>query len=418
MSLTIIQPFPQFFDLNGTPLDNGYVYIGVAGDNPETAPLATYWDEALTQLAQQPLRTVNGYIARNGTPSAAFIGADSFACLTKNSARSSVLYSPSVAAASLASVAQAGTSAAEAAASAAAAAASAAAAATTAASVLTEAQLNVALGKMRVPIGAIIPMGMGTPPFGYLECDGAAVSRTTYSVLFAAIGTTYGVGDGSTTFNVPETRGRFVRGWDHGAAIDVGRVLGSLQADAQQNITGSFSIARQPSATGVFSSVVDGSGRDSASSGARVTLDASTQIRTAPEVRPVNVSAMYCIKAFDDVAAGAVIPGVTEAVIEIFSVAGVLTIDLSQGTHFKHTLTENITSIVVTNGPSAGFGYTFFLWIKQHATSAKTVAFPALFRPANGVSLSISSTLGRLYALSGTTGFDSKYDVTLSERAT
>ena len=53
-------------------------------------------------------------------------------------------------------------------------------------------------------------------PAGWLECNGSAVSRTTYAALFAAIGTEYGVGDGTTTFNLPDLRGEFMRGWDNG----------------------------------------------------------------------------------------------------------------------------------------------------------------------------------------------------------
>lgn len=64
-----------------------------------------------------------------------------------------------------------------------------------------------------VPTGMCLPYAVGsTPPSGYLLCDGSAVSRTTYATLFAAIGATYGAGDGSTTFNVPDHRGRFVLG--------------------------------------------------------------------------------------------------------------------------------------------------------------------------------------------------------------
>lgn len=61
------------------------------------------------------------------------------------------------------------------------------------------------------PPGVIAQLGMGTLPAGYLDCDGSAVSRTTYKNLFAAIGTTYGTGDGSTTFNVPDLRAVFLR---------------------------------------------------------------------------------------------------------------------------------------------------------------------------------------------------------------
>jgi microcystin-dependent protein len=57
-------------------------------------------------------------------------------------------------------------------------------------------------------------------PSGFLECDGAAVSRTTYADLFAVLGTTYGIGDGATTFNLPDLRGEFIRGFDNGAGND------------------------------------------------------------------------------------------------------------------------------------------------------------------------------------------------------
>lgn len=59
-----------------------------------------------------------------------------------------------------------------------------------------------------------------TPPSGWLEENGAAISRTTYAALFAVIGTTYGDGDGSTTFNLPDPRGQFIRIWDHAAGVD------------------------------------------------------------------------------------------------------------------------------------------------------------------------------------------------------
>lgn len=62
------------------------------------------------------------------------------------------------------------------------------------------------------PIGSIIPFGGTTAPSGFLLCQGQAVSRTTYAELFAVIGTSFGSGDGSTTFNVPDLRGEFIRG--------------------------------------------------------------------------------------------------------------------------------------------------------------------------------------------------------------
>ena len=73
-----------------------------------------------------------------------------------------------------------------------------------------------------------------TVPTGWLVANGQIVSRTTYADLFAAIGTTYGAGDGSTTFGIPDLRGEFLRGWDDGRGVDSGRALGSFQAQMVQ----------------------------------------------------------------------------------------------------------------------------------------------------------------------------------------
>ena len=66
----------------------------------------------------------------------------------------------------------------------------------------------------RSEVGAIKPWTKSTAPDGYLLCDGAAVSRTTYADLFAVVGTTYGTGDNSTTFNVPNLQGKMPQGFD------------------------------------------------------------------------------------------------------------------------------------------------------------------------------------------------------------
>lgn len=65
-----------------------------------------------------------------------------------------------------------------------------------------------------VPVGVIFPYSLTTAPSGYLMCDGSAVSRTTYSILFAVLSTTYGSGDGSTTFNLPDLTGKVIVGRD------------------------------------------------------------------------------------------------------------------------------------------------------------------------------------------------------------
>ena len=86
-----------------------------------------------------------------------------------------------------------------------------------------------------VPSGAVLYFSGRTAPAGWLKANGAAVSRTAYAALFAAIGTTYGAGDGRTTFNLPDLRGEFIRGWDDGRGVDAGRVFGSAQAHALQS---------------------------------------------------------------------------------------------------------------------------------------------------------------------------------------
>lgn len=79
------------------------------------------------------------------------------------------------------------------------------------------------------PAGAVCFVAQNTAPAGWIKANGAAISRTTYSALFAAIGTTFGGGNGSTTFNVPDLRGEFLRGWDDSRGIDSGRSFGSYQ---------------------------------------------------------------------------------------------------------------------------------------------------------------------------------------------
>jgi microcystin-dependent protein len=88
-----------------------------------------------------------------------------------------------------------------------------------------------------VPSGAVFCIAVATVPSGYLECDGAAVSRTTYAALFAVIGVNYGAGNGSSTFNIPDLRGEFVRGYDHGRGVDSGRSINNPQGsqNAQHN---------------------------------------------------------------------------------------------------------------------------------------------------------------------------------------
>lgn len=184
-------------------------------------------------------------------------------------------------------------------------------------------------------VGTILSVGMiaGWPtssvPTGWLECNGAAVSRTTYADLFGKIGATYGAGDGSTTFNLPDYRGRFLRGHDAGAGIDpdaasrtdrgdgtTGDSVGTKQGDAVDAHTHTASSASDGAHTHTGGSYQNrsvgssgfsvteaignpgtyGSSWTTSSDGSHthnITVDSTG----GNETRPVNISTKWCILA-------------------------------------------------------------------------------------------------------------------------
>lgn len=94
MALTqLAPPYPIFTDKSGSPLDNGYLYFGVAGLNPETNPIQVYYDINLTQPAAQPLRTSNGYVMRNGAPALIYANSQ-FSVTVRDKSSQLVIYSP------------------------------------------------------------------------------------------------------------------------------------------------------------------------------------------------------------------------------------------------------------------------------------------------------------------------------------
>ena len=94
MSLTqVTGPYPIFTDLDGSPLDDGYLYIGAINDDPETNPIQVFFDSNLTIPATQPIRTSNGYAYRNGTPALLYTGGE-FSITIRNKRNEFVLYSP------------------------------------------------------------------------------------------------------------------------------------------------------------------------------------------------------------------------------------------------------------------------------------------------------------------------------------
>ena len=147
-----------------------------------------------------------------------------------------------------------------------------------------------------VPIGAVFHFAANTAPTGFLKANGAAVSRTTYAALFAITGTTYGAGDGSTTFNLPDLRGEFIRGWADDRAVDTGRAFGSAQTDGIRASTVA-GIARTfysgQSATGEFSWA---GGAGELANNAAQGGDYQINLGSAPDTRPRNVALLACIK--------------------------------------------------------------------------------------------------------------------------
>lgn len=158
-----------------------------------------------------------------------------------------------------------------------------------------------------VKSGATIEWRSETLPEGYVENDGAEVSRSAYRRIFSALGTTYGDGDGSTTFSLPDDRGEFKRGWDHGRGVDSGRALGSTQSDSFRahyhldshaeggnpggsEPSGTFFAKKYYSPTSSSKSISQGDSWGSSSSGLR-TLETG-----GDETRPRNIATIYLTK--------------------------------------------------------------------------------------------------------------------------
>lgn len=96
---------------------------------------------------------------------------------------------------------------------------------------LTDIPVGAITGLDNIPVGFVGWSASSTAPTNWLECDGSAISRTGYSELFDTIGTVFGAGDGSTTFELPDLRGVFIRGHDNTRGLDSGRLFGTYQQD-------------------------------------------------------------------------------------------------------------------------------------------------------------------------------------------
>ena len=164
-----------------------------------------------------------------------------------------------------------------------------------------------------VPVGTLLPFAGTAVPQGWLSCDGSAISRSAYPELLAAIGASWGSGDGTSTFNLPDLRGRFLRGQDAGAGIDpdragrlaskpggnTGDAIGSVQSDAFQGHYHRTIGSQSPQAWTGMTGIVDIQNEQDAWSNAREpTSDGSHgNPRIASETRPVNAYVNFIISA-------------------------------------------------------------------------------------------------------------------------
>lgn len=165
-----------------------------------------------------------------------------------------------------------------------------------------------------IPTGAIQAFAMQKLPANWVECNGQALSRKDYSALFAAIGTIWGAGDGSTTFNVPDFRGVFLRGFDNGRGVDGGRKFAAWQQD---DFKKHYHPGSKTRAAGGHSHKYDRPGHIKGSTGSDTRYDvvnfASDWRDTSwaddhfhvvdiaaeggTETRPINLTVVYAIKA-------------------------------------------------------------------------------------------------------------------------
>jgi microcystin-dependent protein len=156
-----------------------------------------------------------------------------------------------------------------------------------------------------IPVGTIIPYAGTTIPDGWMACDGSPINRTNYATLFAAIGTAWGTGDGATTFNLPDLRGRFARGYDNGEGNDpdaatrvainggnTGDAVGSYQDDEHMSHNHALWASGYDNAHPSLEPV--SGNNDAWHTGSSVV--AQTDSRGGNETRPKNAYVNYIIK--------------------------------------------------------------------------------------------------------------------------
>ncbi|MCO8313257.1 phage tail-collar fiber domain-containing protein [Pseudomonas mandelii] len=216
-----------------------------------------------------------------------------------------------------------------------------------------------------LPVGSMVAFPLNKIPPGFLEIDGSVKSIAVYPDLAAFLGIAFNKGDeGAGNFRLPESRGEFLRGWDHGRGVDAGRTIGSWQAD--DNKAHSHTVTRMQAFGGASGSnpgavVVDNGNTP-------VTLNFGTGFNSSggTEARPRNMAVMWCIKAWN--------APINQGTIDISALAALAqqATELDQGTAKVATQTQT-----------------------DVGTDDKTIVTPKKLRW--GFSVSISGDLGGSY---------------------
>ena len=166
---------------------------------------------------------------------------------------------------------------------------------------------NVQLGNLVAIPGENKYFALNTPPDGYLVCNGANVSRETYADLFAVIGTTFGAGDGSTTFNIPDLRDRYIIGANTNAlgtqiAEQLPNIKGSISAISALSTAGIFATSGSGALTGSSENTVQDFRADLTAGGIRsssLVFNASSSnsvYKNSGKVYPLSLALLPCIK--------------------------------------------------------------------------------------------------------------------------
>lgn len=149
-----------------------------------------------------------------------------------------------------------------------------------------------------LPVGSIVAFPVDAPPPGFLELDNSVKSSATYPDLSAYLGSKFNKGDeGVGNFRLPEARGEFLRGWDHGRGVDAGRGLGSWQAD--ENKAHAHTVTRMQAFANATGSNPSAVVVDNGNTAVITNFAAGFNSSGGAEARPRNIAVMWCIKAWN-----------------------------------------------------------------------------------------------------------------------